>query len=273
MLRAGQTIMLCVIALLLVGVVMVNSAGMSVDPIEPTGSAAPAPGAGALGAVLEGILLSRSVLYMVLGLVAICLVGLMPVHRLAARAERSAGSGRLAGLVPLALGVVALLAIMATVYLPGLEREVNGSRRWVALPLPGLRRISVQPSEMGKWGLVLLLAWYGSARSGLMPSFRHGLVPGLAAVGAVAGFVVLEDLGTGVLMALVGCLMLAGAGARIRHFLAFIPPALALVTLAIVTSPYRVQRLVAFLDPYRDPMGSGYHMIQSMAAVAGGEGV
>ncbi len=86
----------------------------------------------------------------------------------------------------------------------------------------------------------------------------------------VAGFVVLEDLGTGVLMVAASAIVLLAAGARLWHFALFAPPALLAVLAAIVTSPYRVQRITSFLDPYADPQGSGYHMIQSLTTVAGG---
>jgi hypothetical protein len=65
-------------------------------------------------------------------------------------------------------------------------------------------------------------------------------------------------------------IVLLGAGARIRHFAAFVPVAAFGVFMAIMTSPYRVARITAFLDPYADPKGEGYHMIQSLATVSGG---
>src|SRR5690606_35189244 len=88
----------------------------------------------------------------------------------------------------------------------------------------------------------------------------------------VSAAVTHEDLGTGVLIAMAGGIVLLAAGARVLHFAMFIPPAIGLVIVAIITSPYRVERILTFLDPYADPQGSGYHMIQSMLAVAGGEG-
>jgi cell division protein FtsW len=66
--------------------------------------------------------------------------------------------------------------------------------------------------------------------------------------------------------------MLLAAGARLWHFLVFIPPLAAGAVVLIVTNPYRLTRIETFLDPYMQPQGSGYHMIQSMLAVSGGEG-
>ncbi|RMH14364.1 MAG: stage V sporulation protein E, partial [Planctomycetota bacterium] len=100
--------------------------------------------------------------------------------------------------------------------------------------------------------------------------FWKGLFPAVVAVGAVSSFVVLEDLGTGVLMAAAAGVVLVAAGARLWQFALFIPFGLLGVVAAILQNPYRMDRIVAFLNPYADPQHTGFHMIQSMATVAGG---
>jgi cell division protein FtsW len=120
--------------------------------------------------------------------------------------------------------------------------------------------------------MALLLGWYGAARAAALPSFLRGLGPALVALTIVCAVVVLEDLGTGVLIGAVGAVVLLGAGARWWHFGLCAVPAAAGVTLAIFTSEYRMRRITAFLDPWADSQSSGYHMLQSMAAIAGGEG-
>jgi cell division protein FtsW len=172
----------------------------------------------------------------------------------------------------LTVGAAALLLIISMSFWPGLGRAVNGSSRWISLPIPGLRAISVQPSEIAKWGLIAVLACYAGSRPKLMPTFRNGLIPGLLAAGIVAGGVAYEDLGTGVLIGLSACLVLLAGGAKVWHFLSFVPAAAAGFAALVITNPYRVQRLTTFLNPYEQAQGAGYHMIQSMAAVAGGEG-
>ena len=274
MLRPGQSVILCALALLTLGVVMVNSASMAVDPIDVEAGSLHAETAQSVmtrsGVTFESILLSRSSVFMGVALLAMGGASLVPARRIAARLER-AELPRLPGeLGWLALGTVLILGVLALVYIPGMSRVVNGSARWISLPIPGLD--SLQPSEIAKWAIIPLLAWYGARRdrSVGMDRFFRGLAPAIIALGLVAGFVVLEDLGTGALIAMAGAIVLLASGARVWHFAMFVPPALAGVALAIWQSPYRLQRVITFIDPYADPQGSGYHMIQSMSTVAGG---
>jgi cell division protein FtsW len=116
------------------------------------------------------------------------------------------------------------------------------------------------------------MSLYAARKARGMERFWSGLIPGLVAAGAVAGLILLEDLGTGAIIGVVAGILLLAGGAKVRHVAMLSPlPVLALAG-AIITSPYRVQRLLAFRDPYADPEGIGYHTIQSLLAVAGGEG-
>ena len=262
MLRPGQVIALCVFALLTIGVVMVNSAGMAVAPVDSSLDSVPSVST-------RSILLSRSTVYMGLAILAMGVGSMLPVRR--AAAVLAGGRDGREGLAPLMVGAGALVVVCALVYVPGLSREVNGSNRWLRLPGLGTE-LSLQPSELAKWGLVVVIAWYGAARARVLHEFWAGLVPALLAVGAVAGFIIVEDLGTGTLIAAVACLMLLAAGARVWHFAMFVPLAVLGLVGAILTSPYRVKRILAFIDPYADPQGIGYHAIQSLVAIAGGKG-
>ncbi len=258
--------MVCAIALLVIGVVMVSSAKMAVQPLEP--GADPVAAAATSGVTPKSIILSRSTAYMCLAVLAMFAASWLPVTRLAPLSTKLCETPK-RRLTVLGIGTLVLVAVLASVYIPGIGREVNGSSRWVNLRLPGLE--SVQPSEIAKWALIPLIAWYAGAcaASGGLRRFFVGLAPGLIAVGAISGFVVMEDLGTGFLMGVVGCLLLVAGGARLWHFLMFVPIGLAGVVYAIVESPYRLRRITSFLDPFADPQGDGYHMIQSMSTVAG----
>ncbi|MFG0304884.1 MAG: FtsW/RodA/SpoVE family cell cycle protein [Phycisphaerales bacterium JB040] len=277
MLRPGHVVLLCAVALLTLGVVMVNSASMQVRPLDP--GADPAAAAAASGITLTSILTSRSAFYMLAAIAAMIVASQLPVARLADRlVPRPAetplvptGRPARSDLTFLAVATGLLLLVTALVYVPGIARPVNGAHRWVDLGLPGLN--SFQPSELAKWGVIPLVALYGArlaARPGEpLSRFFTGLVPPLLMVGGIAALVVVEDLGTGFLIAVIGSFVLLAAGARARHFALFVPVAIAGITYAIITSPYRVRRILAFLDPYADPEGTGFHMIQSMSTVAG----
>lgn len=258
-------VFLCTLALLVIGVVMVNSAGMTVTPV-PEGIA----GLGAVSpaATLNtmSIVTSRSSVYLALAMGVFVVAASLPVRRIAGLVTPPAHAPTGYLYAGLFIGTLLLILLMALVYIPSIQREVNYSARWISLPVVG----SVQPSEFAKWGMVPIVAWYAAAMGVRLRSFLRGLLPAIAAVGAVAGFIVLEDLGTGVLVASALCVLLIAAGGRIWHFLLFVPPAALGVFVAISGSPYRVQRILSFLDPYADPRGTGYHMIQSMSTVAGG---
>ncbi len=273
MLRLGHVIALCALALLTLGVVMVNSASMGVKIVTP-GQPAPAV------ITPESIMFSRSTVYMALALGAMGVAATLPVRRLAGALEaKVAGASngsvsRWGGLMPIGIAAIAMVALCAMVYLPIVGREINGSHRWVGIPGTGkgTEGLTMQPSELAKWGMVILLAWYATSRAAVMHRFWTGLIPALVVVGGVAGFIVLEDLGTGALIAAVACLVLLAGGARLWQFLMFVPLALVGFIAAVVTSEYRMKRITAFMDPYADPEKTGYHMIQSLIAIANGDG-
>jgi cell division protein FtsW len=270
-LRAGHFVCLCALALLTLGVVMVQSADMSIDVVEtaPTAGAMVVEASRAsLWEATRPLLISRHTVLMGLALIAMVAMGLLfPVAWLERVTGRLSGQGRLA-LLWLGGCTAGLLLVLLMVYVPGIGREVNGAHRWVGVT----KSFGFQPSEVAKWVLIGVLAVYASLRARELGSFWRGLVPALLGLGLVAGVVAKEDLGTAVLIAGVGSIVLMAAGARVWHFVMFIPPAVAALVALIVVSPYRITRIETFLDPYSDPKRAGFHMIQSMAAVAGGEG-
>jgi cell division protein FtsW len=130
--------------------------------------------------------------------------------------------------------------------------------------------LSLQPSEFAKLALILFLAWFLEARAQTIQEWRTW-VPAAGVLGMLAGLILLgRDLGTAFMLALIAAVILWVAGLPSRVFafgaLGFFP----LLAVAILMEPYRIQRLVTFLDPWRDPQGKGFHIIQSMIAVGTG---
>jgi cell division protein FtsW len=261
--RPGQVVGLCAFALLCTGVLMVNSADMMVSRVQDA-SEVVAP------MTLWSVLTSRAAMYMGLALLAL-FVGslLLPVRSISAVAR--SGTFRGMGVLPLLLiGAAAIIAFCALAYLPVIGDPRKGSYRWIKL---GSTDLSMQPSEVAKWLFIPLLAWYCTVRASRLGSFFTGLAPAMIAVGGVAGFVLIEDLGTGVLIGAAACVVLVSAGAKWWHFA--LPGVVAAcgVVAAIMTSDYRQNRVRAFLNPYQDAEGIGFHTIQSLVAIYNGQGV
>jgi cell division protein FtsW len=261
--RAGHGIFLIALVLLVFGVVMVNSAGLTVPP-DPalvasgqiTQTQFEAMQARYRPISVENVLFGRTTILAALAVVAMFIGSRMPVERLY-------GLRGLLSPVPWLIGLMILLLLL--VHVPGIGREANNSARWIGSPQYGF-----QPSELAKWGMLFVLAWYCCRRAGVMQSFVHGFLPPLVVLSTVCGLIALEDLGTAVLIFSVGILILVAGGARWWHAAALVPVGLMGAWALIVASPYRVNRLLAWRNPFEDAQGIGYHIIQSMSAIAGG---
>ncbi|HNU83218.1 MAG TPA: putative lipid II flippase FtsW [Thermoanaerobaculia bacterium] len=159
----------------------------------------------------------------------------------------------------LLLGVLALLVLVL------LGPELNATRRW--LFIAGL---TFQPSELAKLALVLYLASQLARKEDRVSSSELLLPAGLV-TGLLAGLILLEpDLGTAVLLVATAGTMLFLAGLPWRHILLGAAALVPLAALAIAAAPYRRQRLLTFLDPESDPLGSGFQVLQSLIAVGSG---
>lgn len=159
----------------------------------------------------------------------------------------------------LALTVLLLLAVFGF-------SPTNGARRWIKLK--GLR---VQPSELAKLSLVIFLARFLERRAGAEKSFARTFMPCAGVVSMLVILVVAEpDLGTALMLAVVWVVMLYTAGASLIHLGLAAAPALVGLAALLIFVPWRLARLVTFLDPWADPQGAGYQVVQSLIAVASG---
>ncbi len=242
MLRAGHGIALLALTLLLIGVVFVNSAEVTVARDTRT--------------TLSAVLLDRHTIFAIASMGCLLLGMVLPIERMAG------WSGWRSPLVwATGLSLLGLLAV----HVPGLGKEVNGASRWVSLgPL------TFQPSELAKGLMPIGLAWYIARTGDRMQRFVPGFLLPMAIVGIVALGIAGEDLGTAVLVTGVAVIMLLAGGANVWNAVAFLPVGAAGFIALVFISPYRLKRIFSVLDPYSDPQGSCYHIIQSMGAISGG---
>ncbi len=161
-------------------------------------------------------------------------------------------------------GCVALLVL---VLIPGIGREVNGARRWLDIPLA-----SIQPSEAMKLAAVLYAADYTVRKHAVMKSFKKGLLPMLGVMLMVSWLLLREpDFGAFVVIAVTSFGILFLGGMNGRHFAALVGMLAAGFALLVVSSPYRMQRIFGFMDPWADAFGRGYQLSHSLIAFGRGE--
>ncbi|MDI3269642.1 MAG: putative lipid II flippase FtsW [Bacillota bacterium] len=159
------------------------------------------------------------------------------------------------------LGAILLLLLLLT----PLGASSHGATRWLSLgPL------RLQPSEPAKLALIIFFARWLHDRGKRLQRFRTGTLPFLLLAGAVAGLIMVEDLGTAAIVLGTALAMLFLAGAPFLHLVGAALAAVPAGYLAIRLEPFRMKRLLAFLDPFQDPLGTGFHIIQGLYAVASG---
>lgn len=164
---------------------------------------------------------------------------------------------------PLLLMTVALLV---AVVIPGLGTTVGGGTRWLRMP-----GISVQPAEIAKVVWVIYLAYSLAKKRDKVKHFSIGFVPHLGLAGVLVFLCMLEpDFGSSVALVFLMFVMLFAAGARLSYLLGLFLAALPVAYAAIATSPYRMKRITAFLDPWADRKGSGYQVAESLMTIGSG---
>jgi len=162
--------------------------------------------------------------------------------------------------------LITCFVLLITVLIPGIGNVRNGSRSWI-----GVGAFSIQPSEFMKLAMIIYLAKFLSENQKNITSFQKGLVPSLGLVFTAFALIMLQpDLGTGTVMVGTCLLMIFVSGARIAHFVGLGLLGLAGFVGLIASAPYRIKRITAFLDPWEDPLGSGFQTIQSLYAIGPG---
>lgn len=157
------------------------------------------------------------------------------------------------------------VVLLVLVFVPGVGVQSYGANRWV-----NLLGISVQPSEIAKFALVLFLACYLSENHDKIKTFK-GLIPALAVAGVLCVLVIIEpSMSVTMCLAFVTLFMLILGGMSKKHTVLFSSMAAVAVPVLILAEPYRLKRLFAFLNPWASPQGEGFQLIQSLYSLGSG---
>jgi cell division protein FtsW len=162
------------------------------------------------------------------------------------------------------LGLSYLLLVM--LFVPGIGAKIGGAHRWIRVGW-----LTFQPSELAKFSLVIYMAYSMAKKGSQMASFFQGLVPHLLVAGAFMALIVLQpDLGTAVIIACWLLILLFVGGVRITHLLVIFLAMAPAVIWMISRADYRLNRWLAFINPWEDPKGIGFQIINSFLAFGAG---
>ncbi|ASS91651.1 stage V sporulation protein E [Bacillaceae bacterium ZC4] len=162
--------------------------------------------------------------------------------------------------------LIVCFVLLIAVLIPGIGVVRNGSRSWI-----GVGAFSIQPSEFMKLAMIAFLAKFLSENQKFVTTIKKGLFPSLGLVFLAFGIIMLQpDLGTATVMMGACVVMIFAAGAKISHFIGLgLIGALGFAAL-VLSAPYRMKRITSFLNPWEDPLGSGFQIIQSLYAIGPG---
>ena len=162
-------------------------------------------------------------------------------------------------------GIIISIILLTLVFIPVIGVENYGARRWINLGF-----FTIQPSEFAKFAFVLFAAAYLSENYEKVGKFKT-LLPVLAVGTLFCILIILEpNMSITMCMGLIMLFMLFVGGARMKHFMILGVPAAAAVPVLILIEPYRIQRFMAFLNPWANPQGEGFQLIQSLYSLGSG---
>jgi cell division protein FtsW len=195
--------------------------------------------------------IKRQILASIIGIAAIRFALLVPYERFKTA-------------VPYLMFLTFLLMIL--VLIPGIGKEVGNARRWIRLFGFGF-----QPSELLKFTLIVWVAGFLDRRKAVIGYFSKGLLPGLIVAGIFSFLLLLQpDFGTAVLICMTLLLMIFAAGAKLIYMIGSLGALSVIGSFLVITTDYRLRRIVGFLNPWEDPLDSGYQLIRSLTAIGTG---
>lgn len=161
--------------------------------------------------------------------------------------------------------LIGAIILLLLVFIPGIGVENNGAKRWIGLP-----GFTIQPSEIAKFSFVVFAAAYLAKNFDVVRTFK-GMLPVLLAGGFICLLILLQpNFSITLCVGMVTLIMLFVGGSSLKHFILMGLAAVPLVPALIIMEPYRVKRLVAFINPWASPQAEGYQLIQSFFALGGG---
>jgi cell division protein FtsW len=163
-------------------------------------------------------------------------------------------------------GLAISVVLLAAVLIPGIGSEAYGASRWISLGT-----FQLQPSEIAKVALVLYVSHWLTSKREQVSDFAYGLVPFSVLLGVIVGLLMKQpDMGTTIVLVLTAVSIFFAAGASLWH-LALLSAAGAFLGVVLIRlAPYRMERYLAFVDPWAKPLATGYHVVQSLLAFGAG---
>lgn len=194
----------------------------------------------------------RQLLFVILGILSMIILYLFPYHRLKTY-----------------VNVILMICffLLLLVLVPGIGIVRGGAQSWI-----GVGAFSIQPAEFIKLGLILFLARYLADNEQSITTFWRGFFFPIVFILCIFGLIMLQpDFGTGVVLVITCVLMVFIAGARLIYFIFFMFIGLIGLVILIISAPYRINRITAYLNPWNDPLGDGFQIIQSLYAIGPGK--
>ena len=158
------------------------------------------------------------------------------------------------------------IILLILVLIPGLGVVRNGSRSWF-----GIGSFGIQPSEFSKLGLIIFTSKYLARSNKFLKDYKKGVFPILFILFLIFGLIMLEpDFGTGMIIILTIIAMLFVAGVNMKFFMWLGVLGVIGIVVLIIIAPYRMDRITSFINPWSDPLGTGFQIIQSLYAIGPG---
>lgn len=195
--------------------------------------------------------LKNQALFFIIGLIMIFLITKLDINILKKHANKI-----------LLISIILLILVL----IPGIGRVRNGSRSWF-----GIGSLGIQPSEATKLALIIFVSKYLTEKEKQMTNIKKGILPVILLTLFVFGLIMLQpDFGTGIIivMSIMGLLFIGGVPFKFFLYLGFL--GIGGIIALIIMAPYRLKRILSFLNPWSDPLGSGFQIIQSLYAIGPG---